>query len=64
MEEIDLEEIHQNLVNPLDLDSIKNNKTIYVQIPENFQKIKQENFDLATLWRERTKVVFSYYLSN
>jgi len=64
LEEIDLEEIHQNLVNPLDLDSIKNNKTIYVQIPENFQKIKQENFDLATLWRERTKVVFSYYLSN
>ncbi|MBM7704403.1 GNAT family N-acetyltransferase [Metabacillus iocasae] len=47
---------------PEQVDITKEENTLYVPVPGNFQEMKQEHFQLALQWREATRQVFTHYL--
>ncbi|MBM7587174.1 putative GNAT superfamily acetyltransferase [Bacillus pakistanensis] len=52
-----------SFLTPHEMDLMQVNDSLFVPVPGNFQEIKKHNFPLALSWRERTRKVFSYYLS-
>jgi predicted GNAT superfamily acetyltransferase len=49
---------------PEQIDLTQENNTLLVPVPSDFQDIKNENFSLALIWREKSRQVFTHYLSN
>jgi predicted GNAT superfamily acetyltransferase len=55
--------INGNFLTPNEIDLTRVNDSLFVPVPGNFQEIKKHNFPLALSWREKTRKVFTYYLS-
>jgi predicted GNAT superfamily acetyltransferase len=48
---------------PEQIDLTPKNDQLFVPVPGNFQEIKKRNFPLAKAWREKTREIFTHYLT-
>lgn len=57
-------EFDDDFLMPGDIHLDESSETLFVPVPGNFQEIKRKNFDVALMWREKTKQVFTHYLNH